>query len=125
TDDDGLSDGAEHSGSSNAYDGTPTNPLLADTDGDGVSDSDENGGLNIRFGNAPTNPNDPDTDGDGMSDGYELLCNTPGAALDPNDDGSTDPGQAATGDRDGDTISNFDEFLGFEDRPQTRADLAD
>ncbi len=125
TDGDGLSDGDEITGAANLFDGAPTNPLLADTDGDGASDGDENGALNTQFGNAPTDPNDPDTDGDGLSDGYELLCNTPGTALDPNDDGSADPTQSPDADRDGDTLTNLEEFEGATPRPRTRADLAD
>lgn len=37
-DGDGLTDGAEFTGSSNLFDGKPTNPLVADSDRDGVSD---------------------------------------------------------------------------------------
>ncbi len=125
SDGDGLSDGDEVSGASNAYNGAPTDPALADSDGDGASDGDENGALNTQFGNAPTDPNNPDTDGDGMSDGYELTCNTPGSALDPNDDGSTDPTQAPDADRDGDGLTNLNEYEGAVPRPRTRADLAD
>ncbi|BCX46888.1 carbohydrate binding protein, cbp35A [Haloferula helveola] len=125
---DTLLDGDEVAGTSNSFDGAPTDPLAADSDGDGVDDFEENGSLNTAFANAPTDPNAADTDGDAIPDDYELANNTPGTALDPNDDGSTDPTQAASADRDGDNTipanptSNLDEFLA---NPQTRADLAD
>lgn len=123
TDGDTLTDGEEIAGTSNAFaSGTPTDPLLADSDGDGANDFEENGSLNTAFSNEPTDPNVADTDGDGMDDAYELLCNTSGSALDPNDDGSGDPTQAPTGDRDGDELTNLEEYQAF---PQTRADLAD
>lgn len=130
TDGDTLIDGDEFHGTSNAFaPTTPTNPKLVDSDSDGVNDFEENGSLNTAFANEPTNPNVADTDGDGMSDGYELANNTPGTALDPNDDGTTDPTQAPTSDRDGDGLSNIEEFDPSQGpntaSPQTRADLAD
>ena len=130
TDGDGLADGEEFHGFSNAFSpNTPTSPALADSDNDGVNDSDENGWINLEFDFVPTNPNAPDTDGDGMSDGYELANNTPGTALDPNDNGSTDATQAPNADRDADGLSNLAEFDPIQGpntaSPQTRADLAD
>jgi hypothetical protein len=122
TDGDGLTDGAEFTGSSNLFDGKPTNPKAADSDGDGVSDFNENGTLNTQFANAPTDPNLADTDGDGLPDGYELLCNNPGTALNPNDDGTTVSAQGPSGDRDGDSLTNLSEYLAT---PRTRADLRD
>ncbi len=127
SDGDTLLDGDELSGSSNTFaPGTPTDPLSADSDADGANDFEENGSLNIQFSMAPTNPNFVDTDDDGMTDGYELRNNSPTTALNPNDDGTTDPIQAPERDIDLDGISNFAEFNG--DTPsslQTRADLAD
>lgn len=123
TDGDGLGDGVEVAGTSNAFsNGQATRPDKADTDDDGATDFQENGSLNIRFGNAPTNPKVADTDGDGMSDGYELTCNKPGTALNPNDNGSIDSSQAPGDDRDGDSLGNLTEFTSV---PRTRADLAD
>jgi len=126
TDGDSLPDGDELSGASNAFAaGTLTNPVAIDSDLDGLNDFEENGSLNTQFGNAATDPNNEDTDGDDMTDGYEVSNNNPGTALDPNDDGSTDATQAPRGDRDGDTLENFDEFDGFLAGVQTRADLID
>jgi len=126
TDNDTLLDGDEISGTSNTFNAMPTDPTMPDTDEDGVSDLEENGSLNTQFANAATNPNEADTDGDGMADAYELANNTPGSALNPNDNGTTDAAQAATGDIDGDTLENFNEFLGFDTNDiQTRADLPD
>lgn len=135
SDSDGLEDGPEVNATLN--DGvTPTgyaatDPNDADSDDDGANDLDEvTGALNIQFANAATDPNNADTDGDGMPDGYELTCNSsPATALDPNDDGAGNPAQAQAGDRDGDTLTNFQEFDPTTgpngDSPQTRADLAD
>lgn len=73
TDDDGLNDGPEIFGTSNAYSsGTRTSPFLADSDGDKVSDFAENGSLNTAFGNAPTDPNAADSDQDTYNDNEEL-----------------------------------------------------
>ncbi|MEO5915380.1 MAG: hypothetical protein ABIS50_14195 [Luteolibacter sp.] len=72
TDGDGLADGAEIAGTSNAFDGTPTDPLLVDSDFDGVNDGKENGSLNTAFGNAPTNPHSANTDNDAANDNDEL-----------------------------------------------------
>lgn len=140
TDEDGLEDGPEVNATLN--DGvTPTgfaatNPTTPDSDAgmggltDGINDFDEvTGALNTAFGNAPTDPNSSDSDGDGMDDGYELANNEPSTGLDPNDDGSSDASQAPSGDRDGDTLTNIQEYdptLGVNaTSPQTRADIAD
>jgi hypothetical protein len=114
SDGDTLFDGDEESGNSNDFDFTRTEPLLADSDSDGLDDFEENGSLNIQFGEEPTNPNLADTDNDGISDSYEVANNNPGSALDPNDDGTMDATQAATADRDGDTLSNLDEILAIQ-----------
>lgn len=128
SDDDGLPDGTELKALHAS--GFDSNPLLADSDADGAADlAEHSGSLNTQFANAKTDPMLVDTDGDGMSDGYELTCNTPGTALNPNDNGGTDPTQAPEGDRDGDTLTNIQEFtptLGPNTlSPRTRADLAD
>lgn len=126
SDGDGLLDADEFDGTSNAFDGTPTDLASPDTDSDGLSDFEENGSVNIAFGNAPTNPNALDTDGDGIDDGFEIENNTEGTALDPNDDGSSDPDQAPGGDLDGDGLTNSEEFAPVAtNRVQTRADLLD
>ncbi|MCU0796746.1 MAG: hypothetical protein MUF31_12525 [Akkermansiaceae bacterium] len=114
TDGDTVQDGAEFTGSGNAFNGSPTNPLLADSDGDGANDAAEN--------IYPTNPNAADTDADGMPDGYELLCQNPGTALDPTTNDSS-----ADNDSDGlSNIAEFDPTLGPNSQSvRTRADLAD
>jgi len=45
-----------------------------------------------------------DSDGDGLSDSFEIT-----SGLDPNDDGTTDPNNGASGDPDGDLLFNIDE----------------
>lgn len=130
TDGDELSDGEEFSGTLNPFGGAPTNPVVADSDGDGANDGAEVFGLlNELFAYESTNPNMVDTDGDGMSDGYELANNSPGTALDANDDGTTDATQAAAADRDADGLSNLAEFDPSQGANtaslRTRADLAD
>ena len=78
TDDDGLTDGQETTGSANtAFGNAPTNPKDADSDDDGTSDGAEVAGtLNTAFGNAPTNPNAADSDGDSWSDSVEFTYST-------------------------------------------------
>ena len=74
-----------------------TNPVVADTDGDGLDDGQE-----VLLG---TDPLKKDTDSDGLEDGWEV-----DHGLDPLDD-TGDNG--ATGDPDGDWLSNAQElFLG-------------
>lgn len=128
TDDDGLTDGTEVKALHAS--GFDSNPLLADSDADGAPDlAEHTGSLNTQFANAKTDPMVADSDGDGMNDGYELSYNNPGTALNPNDNGSIDPTQLPEGDRDGDTLTNIQEFnpaLGPNTlSPRTRADLAD
>ena len=81
------------------------NPLVndasADLDGDDLSNYTEYG--------LGTMANNPDTDGDGMPDGWEDTYD-----LDP-----IDPGDA-TGDADGDTYTNLEEYLGGSN-PQSSA----
>ncbi|WP_035613151.1 LamG-like jellyroll fold domain-containing protein [Haloferula sp. BvORR071] len=78
SDDDGLSDGEEDSGSKNAaFFNQRTSPTDADSDDDGVSDGNEvNGTLNVAFGHAPTDPNQADTDFDSWSDALEFAYGT-------------------------------------------------
>ncbi|WP_411846266.1 hypothetical protein AAFN60_00935 [Roseibacillus persicicus] len=122
SDGDGLNDGPELDGTSNAlvsHGYGPTSPLVVDSDADGVNDGNEvSGALNTQNSNESTNPNAADSDGDLMTDGYELANNTPGAALDPNDISDGDLGV----DNDNDGLDNYDEFIAT---PQTRADLED
>ncbi len=78
SDDDGLSDGEEASGSKNvAFFNQSTLPTDADSDDDGTSDGAEvNGTLNVAFGHAPTDPNQADTDFDSWSDTLEFVYGT-------------------------------------------------
>ncbi len=91
TDDDGLMDGTEVSGSN------PTKPLIADsdTDGllDGVEDANHNGALDVN----ETNPNNPDSDQDILTDGCEVLGSNPTNPLDTDsdDDSLTDGAEDA------------------------------
>lgn len=66
-----------------------------DTDGDGLTDCEEE----CIYG---TELNDPDSDGDGMGDSYEVQYLP---TLDPNDPSDRNE------DSDGDSFSNFEEFL--------------
>lgn len=66
-----------------------------DSDSDGLSDDDEN---NIHG----TDPNDPDSDDDGINDGDEVAH-----GLDPNSNTGDD---GASGDPDGDSVTNIDEI---------------
>lgn len=84
-DNDGLTDEAELS----VY---HTDPHHLDSDGDGLSDGDE-----VRL--YQTNPNSRDTDHDGATDDWEIAH-----GLDPKDDVDADE------DRDGDGLSNRQEF---------------
>ncbi|WP_193214273.1 LamG domain-containing protein [Luteolibacter marinus] len=128
SDGDTLSDGIEVKALHPS--GFASDPNSVDGDNDGVTDVEEhNGVLNVAFSNAATDPLDDDSDDDGMPDGYELTCNTPGTALDPNDDGTTDATQDPYGDRDVDGLENIAEFDPFQGpntlSPRTRADLFD
>jgi hypothetical protein len=85
TDDDGVDDADELENG--------TNPLDPDTDHDGLDDGGEEA--------HDTDPLNPDTDGDGLLDGWEVDNGT-----DPLDDGTTDEGNGADGDPDGDGFPN-------------------
>jgi hypothetical protein len=89
TDGDGLKDGEEVTQ-------FLTNPTLADSDEDGLTDWDE-------VKTYLTNPINKDTDGDGLPDGWEAanLLDTK-SAIGPN---------GASGDPDGDTLSNLTEYV--------------
>ena len=86
TDGDGRSDYVEHN--------YGTSPILADTDGDGLDDMDE-----YRRGTSGT---DPDSDHDGLPDGWEVKCN-----LNPRSSGGS---YGASGDPDGDGLTNAEEY---------------
>lgn len=73
-----------------------TLPQRFDSDNDALSDSAE-----LALG---LNPLDNDTDNDGLLDGYERRN-----GLNPLDNGSIDPRNGATGDPDGDGLSNVQE----------------
>ena len=106
TDDDGLSDGEEI----NTYD---TDPNSDDTDNDGLGDSDEINTYN-------TDPNNEDTDGDELNDGDEVAIGTNPNIPDTDEDGMPDGWEVtygleplindASGDLDGDGMSNLDEY---------------
>lgn len=68
-----------------------------DFDGDGLSNLAE---ITIH----QTNPLDADTDGDGLLDGWEVTH-----SLDPNDDGTVDVNNGASGDPDHDGLTNEEE----------------
>ncbi len=69
-------------------------PAIEDSDGDGLTDDEE--------GIYGTDLNNPDSDGDGLPDGWEV-----DHGLDPTDNTGAD---GASGDPDGDGISNIDEY---------------
>ena len=122
TDNDGLSDYAEHHGD--------TNPLDADTDGDGLldgqeaalgtdpcdADSDNDGcpdGWEVRYGFNPLSATSPhlraDPDMDGIPNGEEARLGTSPLSADTDGDGLTDAAEASRASRDATTL--FD--LGF------------
>ena len=92
-----------------------TNPLASDSDGDGIPD-----GLELSNG---TNPLSADSDGDGLSDGLEAQIGTNPLLRDTDGDGLDDKWEHdhmrfnpldatdATGDFDGDGLSNIFEAL--------------
>jgi hypothetical protein len=111
---------------------TETSPILADSDEDGATDGygedknfngridgDANSNRVYDAGEAwtETNPLDKDTDGDGLPDGWESAY-----GLNPLDDGTDNLGtgtpadgsvtNGASGDPDGDTLSNVSELAG-------------
>lgn len=120
TDNDGIDDNVELSGSN----GHVTDPRRADTDNDGMTDGEEVNGKTVNGVTYYGNPNNPDTDGDGILDGAELDGST-GYITDPQDpdtdndginDGAelsadngyiTDPTDADT---DNDLVSDGDEL---------------
>lgn len=94
SDDDGLDDGEEVTGSANTFFGSaPTDPNDPDSDDDGLTDGEETSGLlNIDFFDESTDPNSPDTDGDTLTDFEEI--NGTRNPIGPND--PTDPNYADT-----------------------------
>ena len=110
TDKDGYMDGEEVNGieaptnpAANATGYVFTNPTLWDTDGDLISDKTD---ITINC-----NPLDNDTDDDLMSDGYEYYMH-----LDPLN------ASDANIDLDGDTLTNYEEFLLWTDPKKTDTD---
>lgn len=93
SDGDGLDDKKE------IYSIHGNNPNISDTDGDGLNDKEE-------IFTYETNPLVWDTDGDGMPDGWEAEYSSCGI----------DPIEADdTGDLDGDSITNLDEYIAGSD----------
>ncbi|WP_308989830.1 LamG-like jellyroll fold domain-containing protein [Roseibacillus persicicus] len=130
SDDDGLTDGEELSGSENsAYFNDPTDPNAPDSDGDGFSDHDEvlgtfniwNAGVETGGPGSPTDPNSDDSDGDGFPDALEIE-----KGLDPTADGSvgeSSPGaddgpHGPLGDLDNDGLNNGDEIDNYLTDPR-------
>jgi hypothetical protein len=74
-----------------------TNPDGDDFDGDGLSNLAE---VTLH----QTNPLNSDTDGDGLLDGWEVVN-----SLDPNDDGTVNVNNGASGDPDNDGLTNEEE----------------
>jgi uncharacterized repeat protein (TIGR02543 family)/LPXTG-motif cell wall-anchored protein len=132
TDNDGLTDGEEVSGSENHnYDHEPTNPLAKDTDGDSFEDKTE-----IEAGSDPNNPasnpndidgdgipndEDDDIDGDGLTNDEEAILGTDPYDPDTDDDGMPDGWEVDNGldptdptdaneDPDGDGLTNKEEY---------------
>ncbi|MHA2142545.1 MAG: hypothetical protein ACXADD_13680, partial [Candidatus Thorarchaeota archaeon] len=81
------------------YNGTPSDPLNADTDGDGIRDGGEDLNLDGLLTSGETNPTVADTDLDGIDDGIEIGISGPDALptgppiftdpLNPDTDGDT------------------------------------
>ncbi len=126
TDDDFLADGEEIIV---GFDGYITNPLNNDTDSDGLRDGNETLGLyypsspnaNITTGNIFTNPTNADTDSDDLTDGDEYLIHlSDPTVVDTDTDGMDDNFEVTYGldpllndagnDKDGDGVSNIDEY---------------
>ncbi|MFT7302877.1 MAG: hypothetical protein ACI8UZ_001715 [Akkermansiaceae bacterium] len=106
TDNDTLLDGVESNDGIYLNDTmTGTNPLRVDSDGDTLNDNVENNsGTFVDETKTGTNPNKADTDGDDLTDDWEITN-----ALDPFDDGSTDPKNGSAGDPDTDDSDNAEE----------------
>ncbi|MHA2003124.1 MAG: PKD domain-containing protein, partial [Candidatus Thorarchaeota archaeon] len=81
------------------YNGTPSDPLNADTDADGIRDGDEDLNLDGTLTSGETNPTVADTDMDDIDDGIEIGISSPDAPpegppiitdpLNPDTDGDT------------------------------------
>jgi len=85
SDDDGLLDGCEFTGSN------PTDPDDPDSDNDGLLDGEEDTNGNCALDAGETNPNDADSDDDGLTDGDEVnLYGTDPLDPDSDDDGCSD-----------------------------------
>ncbi len=109
SDNDGLSDGEEDANHNCALDAGETNPNDADSDDDGLTDGDE---VNI-YG---TDPLDPDTDDDECSDGVEVLVlGTDPLDADTDDDGLTDCLEVTVGTDPLDPDTDDDGILDGED----------
>lgn len=107
TDSDGYQDEVETGGGTwNGLDDTGTDPLNPDGDGDGLLDGVEtNSGIFVDADDAGSNPHSNDTDADTLPDGWEVTND-----LDPNDDGTTNVDNGATGDPDMDDSENLEEL---------------
>ncbi len=85
SDNDGLLDGCELTGSN------PTDPDDADSDNDGLSDGEEDANSNCALDAGETNPNDADSDDDLLTDGDEVnIYGTDPLDPDSDNDGCTD-----------------------------------
>lgn len=108
SDNDGLLNSVETSGSQNPFGpNDQTDPLEADSDLDGLDDGEE---LTLGGDGFITNPNNIDTDGDGWRDDEEFLFNQllGGTPFDPTlDDGAEDP--------DSDGLTNDEELVALSD----------
>jgi hypothetical protein len=96
---------------------TPSSIRINDNDNDGIADdwegvfgisdssvdADGDGLTNLEEYNNSTNPKQSDSDGDNLPDGWELTY-----GLDPNDNTGAN---GRNGDPDGDTWTNYDEYL--------------
>ena len=116
SDDDGLLDGTELTGTN------PTDPNDPDSDDDGLLDGEEDANHSGGLDPGETNPNDPDSDDDGLLDGIEVNGANPTDPLDPDSDddglldgvedanhnGQVDPGETDPNnpDTDGDGLSD-------------------
>jgi hypothetical protein len=116
SDDDGLLDGTELTGTN------PTDPNDPDSDDDGLLDGEEDANHNGGLDPGETNPNDADSDDDGLLDGIEVTGANPTDPLDPDSDddglldgvedanhnGQLDPGETDPNnpDTDGDGLSD-------------------